>query len=85
MLLNAHRKKERNTLKKKEKKEKLILFLIFNFRFDFDAEVVIKHRIKCTKSLLLYQFEQSFGVFHHMARELHKTKEDANSSQNQVQ
>ena len=51
-----------------DKKEKLILLPIFNFRFDFDVEV------ECTKSMLLYQFEESFGVFNQMAIELHKSK-----------
>ena len=45
------------------------------FRFDFDVEVVFKGRIKCTKS---------FTDFNRMARELQKSKEDNNSSLNQV-
>ena len=54
------------------------------FRFNFDVEVVFKGRMKCTKSELLDQFQKSFTDFNRMARELQKSKEDNNSSLNQV-
>ena len=54
------------------------------FRFNFDVEVVFKGRMKCTKSELPDQFQKSFTDFNQMARELQKSKEDNNSSVNQV-
>ena len=54
------------------------------FKFNFVVEVLFKGRIKCTKSELLDQFQKSFTDFNRMARELQKSKEDNNSSLNQV-